>query len=66
MLLMGTNSFLLEQNHSPKRFVVQESKQEVTKVVSLTTVIENLPGLLTLLTNDANTYIVNYVKLERK
>ena len=35
LLRMGANSFLLEKTPFQKRIGVQESKQEVTKVVSL-------------------------------
>ena len=46
---MGANSFLLEKIPTQKGFGMQESKQEVTKVVSPVEMAENLPSISSVL-----------------
>ena len=45
LLPMGANSFLLEWTHFQMGLGVLESKQEVTKVVSLVKMLENLQSI---------------------
>ena len=49
LLPSGANSFILELTDDQKEFGVQESKQEVIKVVTFVKIMENLPCVLSLL-----------------
>ena len=63
---MVANSFVLEKNLLQKGLVCRTSKQEVTKVVSLVKMAENLPNVssplkLNFLLNERTRYFVRIV-----